>query len=79
MLKACFQILKRIAPYSFDSQRKIVLSCTAINNFLQKKSIDDRLFSEYENEEMVFENDDAPNQVLNANNFFGTSDKVFMQ
>ena len=51
-------ILKRMAPYSFTTQTKIVMACFSIHNFLRQISISDTLFSEYENE-VQMESDNA--------------------
>ena len=50
VVKACFPILKRMTPYSFITQTKIVMACFSIHNFLQQISIVDILFFEYDNE-----------------------------
>ena len=52
VLKACFPILKRMLPYPFDTQTKIVIACIAIHNFLRRLSVTDALFLEYDNEEV---------------------------
>ncbi|KAL6338241.1 hypothetical protein AAG906_018504 [Vitis piasezkii] len=44
VVKARFPILKRMAPYSFTTQTKIVMTCFSIHNFLRQISMD-RLFS----------------------------------
>ena len=45
VVKARFPILKRMAPYSFTTQTKIVMTCFSIHNFLRQISVVDRLFS----------------------------------
>ena len=47
VVKAHFPILKRMTPYSFTTQTKIVMAWFSIHNFLQKISVADRLFFEY--------------------------------
>ena len=54
-----FPILKRMTPYSFDTQTKIVMTCFSIHNFFQQVSVIDRLFSEYDTEEEL--NSDSDN------------------
>ena len=58
IVKACFPLLKRMAPYSFTTQTKNVMACFSIHNFLRQISMADRLFSEYDNE-VQMENDNA--------------------
>ena len=58
VVKACFPILKRMVPYSFTTQTKIVMTCFSIHNFLPQISVANRLFSEYDNE-VQMENDNA--------------------
>ena len=36
VVKAHFPILKRMAPYSFTTQTKIVMACFSIHNFLRQ-------------------------------------------
>ncbi|KAK3189010.1 hypothetical protein Dsin_028571 [Dipteronia sinensis] len=57
VLKARFPILKRMSPYSFYTQKNIVIACIALHNFLRQISIDDELFSLYEDEELIVENE----------------------
>ena len=79
VLKARFPILKRMSPYSFCTQKNIVIACIALHNFLRQISIDDELFSQYEDEELIVENDNANHQLPNTNNSSGTSNAIFMQ
>ncbi|XP_074372396.1 uncharacterized protein LOC141713064 [Apium graveolens] len=44
VLKARFPILKQMAPYSFSTQRDIVIACIAVHNFIRKKKLEDELF-----------------------------------
>ncbi|XP_074346836.1 uncharacterized protein LOC141685639 [Apium graveolens] len=44
VLKARFSILKQMAPYSFSTQRDIVIACIAVHNFIRKKKLEDELF-----------------------------------
>ncbi|XP_034679765.1 uncharacterized protein LOC117909822 [Vitis riparia] len=79
VVKARFPILKRMAPYSFTTQTKIVMTCFSIHNFLRQILVADRLFSEYDNE-VELESDNAnQNQNSNTSSFFATSDQEFMQ
>ena len=79
VLKARFSILKRMSSYSFCTQKNIVIACIALHNFLRQISIDDELFSQYEDEELILENDNANHQLPNTNNSSGTSNAIFMQ
>ncbi|KAK2634393.1 hypothetical protein Ddye_029185 [Dipteronia dyeriana] len=57
VLKARFPILKRMAPYPYGMQRNIVMACMALHNFLRNKTIDDALFSTYDDEDLDVENE----------------------
>ena len=79
VVKVCFPILKRMTPYSFTTQTKIVMACFSIHNFLQQIFVVDRLFSEYDNE-VKLESDNAnQNQNSTTSSFFAASDQEFMQ
>ncbi|KAK2645398.1 hypothetical protein Ddye_020593 [Dipteronia dyeriana] len=76
VLKAYFPILKRMPPYSFGTQRNTVIACITLHNFLQKLSIDDELFLQYDDEDIQLDNDDAnQNQIPSTNNEFRKADK----
>ena len=77
VVKARFPILKRMTPYSFTTQTKIVMTCFSIHNFLRQISVANRLFSEYDNE-VELESDNA-NQNSTTSSFFAASDQEFMQ
>ena len=62
-VKACFPILKRMTPYSFMTQTKIVMACFSIHNFLRQISVADRLFFEYDNE-VELESDNANQEFM---------------
>ncbi|KAH9733273.1 DDE Tnp4 domain-containing protein [Citrus sinensis] len=80
VLKARFLILKRMAPYSFDTQRKIVVACMAIHNFLRKISVDDALFAQYENDEVELESGHGDqNHTANAINSSSMKDQNYMR
>ena len=51
VVKARFPILKKMTPYSFAGQTKIVMTCFSIHNFLRQVLVADRLFSEYDTKE----------------------------
>ena len=79
VVKARFPILKRMAPYSFTTQTKIVIAWFSIHNFLRQISIADKLFFEYDNE-VELESDNAnQNQNSTTSSFFIASDQEFMQ
>ncbi|KAK3204567.1 hypothetical protein Dsin_018613 [Dipteronia sinensis] len=54
VLKVCFPILKRMAPYSLCTQRNIVIACISLHNFLR-----DELFLQYDDEDIQLDNNDA--------------------
>ena len=35
-----------MAPYSFSTQRDIVIACIAVHNFIRKKKLEDELFDQ---------------------------------
>ena len=78
VVKARFPILKKMAPYSFAAQTKIVMTCFSIHNFLRQVSVADRLFSEYDTEEELESDSDNRNQGSTTNNFFTAVDQEFM-
>ena len=78
VVKARFPILKKMAPYSFVAQTKIVMTCFSIHNFLRQVSVVDRLFSEYDTEEELESDSDNRNQGSTTNNFFTAADQEFM-
>ena len=78
VVKACFPILKKVAPYSFATQTKIVMTCFSIHNFLRQVSVADRLFSKYDTEEELESDSNNRNQGSTTNNFFTAADQEFM-
>ena len=78
VVKARFPILKKMAPYSFAAQTKIVMTFFSIHNFLRQVSVADRLFSEYDTEEELESDSDNQNQGSTTNNFFTAADQEFM-
>ena len=78
VVKARFPILKKMTPYSFAAQTKIVMTCFCIHNFLRQVSVADRLFSEYDTEEELESDSDNRNQGSTTNNFFTAADQEFM-
>ena len=69
-----------MAPYSFGTQRNIVIACITLHNFLRKLSIDDELFLQYDDEDIQLDNDDAnQNQTPSTSNELRRADQVFMQ
>ena len=67
-----------MAPCSFATQTKIVMTCFSIHNFLRQFSVADRLFSEYDTEEELESDTDNRNQGSTTNNFFTIADQEFM-
>lgn len=63
VLKARFPILKRMPPYSFPTQRNIVVAACTVHNFIRQETLRDELFSQYEEEDLIIEEehiDDEP-------------------
>ena len=78
VVKARFPILKKMTPYSFAAQTKIVMTCFSNHNFLRQVSVADRLFFEYDIEEELESDSDNRNQGSTTNNFFTAADQEFM-
>ncbi|XP_060966886.1 uncharacterized protein LOC133035128 [Cannabis sativa] len=55
ILKARFPILDKIAPYEFHVQRDVVIACFTINNFIRKERINDELFNQFDQLQVIFE------------------------
>ncbi|KAM6580932.1 hypothetical protein CsatA_004706 [Cannabis sativa] len=55
VLKARFPILDKMAPYEFHVQRDVVIACFAINNFIRKEHINDELFNQFDQPQVIFE------------------------
>ncbi|GAV77454.1 DDE_4 domain-containing protein [Cephalotus follicularis] len=55
VLKVRFPILDKMTPYPFNVQRNVVIACFAVNNFIRKEKINDELFVQYEEPQMVTE------------------------
>ncbi|XP_022852822.1 uncharacterized protein LOC111374384 [Olea europaea var. sylvestris] len=55
VLKARFPILKLITNYPLSRQRQILTTYCAINNFIRQENALDKLFVEYGEEDMVFQ------------------------
>ncbi|GAV76392.1 LOW QUALITY PROTEIN: DDE_4 domain-containing protein, partial [Cephalotus follicularis] len=48
VLNTRFPIFDKMAPYPFNVQRNVVIACFAVNNFIRKEKINDKLFAQYE-------------------------------
>ncbi|KAK4850130.1 hypothetical protein QYF36_004042 [Acer negundo] len=59
-----------ITPPSFNG------NCNSISNHRLRQSFK---FSQYEDEELIMENDNANHQLPNTNNSYETSNAIFMQ
>ncbi|KAJ9542845.1 hypothetical protein OSB04_029351 [Centaurea solstitialis] len=64
VLKARFPILTQMAPYPFQIQKDVMISCFAIHNFIRKCNIQDQLFMEY-NENTIFTDDQEQHEGSN--------------
>ncbi|XP_071723098.1 uncharacterized protein [Rutidosis leptorrhynchoides] len=56
VLKARFPILKFMPNYSFRRQRLLPIVCCALHNFIRQEDMTDNLFSQYNVEDMPFNN-----------------------
>lgn len=57
ILKARFKILKKMLPYPLSTQKYIPVACCTVHNFLRIHGQRDRLFDQYENEDMIVDDD----------------------
>ncbi|XP_010276161.1 PREDICTED: putative nuclease HARBI1 isoform X1 [Nelumbo nucifera] len=79
VLKARFPILKTMPPYDFPTQRNIVIACVAIHNFIRRSAIMDKLFEQYEDEDVRLEYDNIQTQDMPVTNEETTPfDQTFM-
>lgn len=83
VLKARFPILQRMPPYSFPTQRNIVVACMALHNFLRRVTLNDKLFKVYENVDLEVENNEIDDEDENEDGgstqeFFTRDDKAYM-
>ncbi|XP_076938049.1 uncharacterized protein LOC143606020 [Bidens hawaiensis] len=56
VLKARFSVLKRMGPFSLQTQRNIIISCFALHNFIRKEGLSDELFEKYDQPNVSFRN-----------------------
>ncbi|XP_070044545.1 uncharacterized protein [Nicotiana tomentosiformis] len=68
VLKARFPILDKMAPYSIDVQRDLVIACSAVHNFIKKERLNDDLFNQYDLPQVIFEEEGEHKQVLDETN-----------
>ena len=78
VVKACFSILKRITPYSFVTQTKIIMAYFSIHNFFQQVSVANRLFSKYDTGQQLKSESDKNIQGSTTNNFVAASNQESM-
>ncbi|XP_070019747.1 uncharacterized protein [Nicotiana sylvestris] len=65
---ARFPILDKMAPYSIDVQRDVVIACFAVHNFIRKERLNDDLFNQYDLPQVIFEEEGEHEQVLDETN-----------
>ncbi|XP_012833696.1 PREDICTED: uncharacterized protein LOC105954576 [Erythranthe guttata] len=83
VLKKRFSILQKMAPFSFNVQRNIVIACFAVHNFIRKERISDTLFEEFDQPNMPFDgtNEDEQNLVNDGTTtgpWWGDEDMQYM-
>ncbi|XP_012828551.1 PREDICTED: uncharacterized protein LOC105973631 [Erythranthe guttata] len=83
VLKKRFPILQKMAPFSFNVQRNIVIACFAVHNFIRKERISDTLFEEFDQPNMSFDgaNEDEQNLVNDGTTtgpWWGDEDMQYM-
>nr|XP_009797411.1 PREDICTED: uncharacterized protein LOC104243848 [Nicotiana sylvestris] len=80
VFKARFPILDKMAPYSIDVQRDVVIACFAVHNFIRKERLNDDLFNQYDLPQVIFEEEGEHEQVLDETNgpSWTTEDSQFM-
>ncbi|XP_052621710.1 uncharacterized protein LOC111898482 [Lactuca sativa] len=59
VLKARFPILKRMAPFLFLTQRKIVMACFALHNFIRREGLSEQYFARYDEPNVSFRNNNV--------------------
>ncbi|XP_074373632.1 uncharacterized protein LOC141713981 [Apium graveolens] len=83
VLKARFPILKQMPPYTFSTQRDIVIACFAVHNFIRLQKLEDELFDQCdnnvssdsdgkENEAMVEETEDEVQRTSQGTQFMSS-------
>ncbi|KAK9277652.1 hypothetical protein L1049_007198 [Liquidambar formosana] len=65
VLKKRFLILKMMPSYSLKKQTRIVIAACAIHNFIRMEAQQDILFDEYDNEELVIEEEQIGGSTQN--------------
>ncbi|KAK9289613.1 hypothetical protein L1049_007770 [Liquidambar formosana] len=65
VLKKRFPILKMMPSYSLKKQTRIVIAACAIHNFIRMEAQQDILFDEYDNEELVIEEEQIGSSTPN--------------
>ncbi|KAK2647353.1 hypothetical protein Ddye_014842 [Dipteronia dyeriana] len=72
VLKAHFTILKKMSNYRLHMQRLIPIVYCVLHNFIRSQARGDRMFMEYDNEDMLFDDEGEdraiPNIDLNPSN-----------
>ncbi|KAI3678458.1 hypothetical protein L6452_37752 [Arctium lappa] len=76
VLKARFPILKRMAPFSLEVQRDVVIACFAVHNFIRKEGLSDELFSEYD--QTNDQGDDDGDEAEEVQVHGSTADQTYM-
>ncbi|KAK3182900.1 hypothetical protein Dsin_030186 [Dipteronia sinensis] len=64
VLMACFPILKLMPNCQPSRQRLILIACCGLHNFIRKEARHDRLFREFELENMIIE-EEAETNIFN--------------
>lgn len=62
VLKARFPILKRMAPYSLQTQVLIVVAAVTLHNYIRQEAQRDWLFEKYDNDELIVIDSDDENE-----------------
>ncbi|KAK2661763.1 hypothetical protein Ddye_000337 [Dipteronia dyeriana] len=55
VLKARFTVLKNMPNYKLRRQRLVPIACCVLHNFIRSQGCCERMFREYENEDMLIE------------------------
>ena len=55
VLKARFAILKTVSNYRISRQRLIPIACCVLHNYIRQTSHSDRMFEEFQVEDMIIE------------------------
>ncbi|KAJ9552758.1 hypothetical protein OSB04_016803 [Centaurea solstitialis] len=78
IVKARFPILKRMAPFSLEVQRDIVIACFAVHNFIRKEGLSDEFFPEYDQTTIIEQEGNDEGEAEEVQPHGSTADQTYM-